>query len=116
VGRAARDYDGWQGSGLTTLKALGEGIKRFRDAGGKRAMVNTIEVNLHLPNQKLQEDERFTLLCGPEEAAERLNTLAALGYDDACVTRRDHTENDVTEDDLRMIRSLVPWKNARAAN
>jgi alkanesulfonate monooxygenase SsuD/methylene tetrahydromethanopterin reductase-like flavin-dependent oxidoreductase (luciferase family) len=38
VRRAARDYDGWQGSGLTTLKALTEGIKRFRDAGGRRAL------------------------------------------------------------------------------
>jgi alkanesulfonate monooxygenase SsuD/methylene tetrahydromethanopterin reductase-like flavin-dependent oxidoreductase (luciferase family) len=113
VRRAAREYDGWQGSGLTTLKALTEGIKRFRDAGGKRAMVNTIDVDLHLPNQKLGDDERFTLRCGPEEAADRLNALAELGYDDACLTRQGHSEADITEEDLILIRSLVPQQQAR---
>jgi hypothetical protein len=42
VTRAAKDYDGWMASGRTTIRALQEGIKRFRDAGGGRAMVATL--------------------------------------------------------------------------
>jgi alkanesulfonate monooxygenase SsuD/methylene tetrahydromethanopterin reductase-like flavin-dependent oxidoreductase (luciferase family) len=38
VKRAARDYDGWIASGLTSFNIIAEGIQRFGDAGGKRAI------------------------------------------------------------------------------
>ena len=45
--RAARDYDGWMGSGHTTFGEIAEGIKIFRDHGGKRAMLVSVMVDLH---------------------------------------------------------------------
>lgn len=108
VNKAAREYDGWQGSALTSYNALNEGIRRFRDAGGKRAMVCTIMVNLKGPREPLGDDERVRLFCGPKEAAERLQRLADLGYDDVCVSPTDHAEDVLSMEDLHLIRSLVP--------
>jgi alkanesulfonate monooxygenase SsuD/methylene tetrahydromethanopterin reductase-like flavin-dependent oxidoreductase (luciferase family) len=108
VKRAAREYDGWQASGRTTFRALTEGIKRFRDAGGRRALVATVTIDLSKPEAKLNEDENFNLACGPESAKERLHRLAEMGYDDVLLVRQNHTEEDITEQDLRGYRALVP--------
>jgi alkanesulfonate monooxygenase SsuD/methylene tetrahydromethanopterin reductase-like flavin-dependent oxidoreductase (luciferase family) len=108
VKKAAREYDGWQGSALTSYNALKEGIQRYRDAGGKRAMVCTIAVNLKGAREPLGDDERVRLFCGPEEAAERLHRFAELGYDDVCLTPVNHGEDTITIEDLPLIRSLVP--------
>jgi len=130
VKKAAREYDAeslaagemarlWsaierQGSGLTSYSALKEGIQRFRDAGGKRAMVCTIGINLKGRREPLGDDERFRLFCGRDEAVDRLNRLAELGYDDVCVTSADHTEADITDEDLHIIRTLVPVPSGHA--
>jgi alkanesulfonate monooxygenase SsuD/methylene tetrahydromethanopterin reductase-like flavin-dependent oxidoreductase (luciferase family) len=116
--RAARDYDGWMASGgMTSFKALETGIKRYRDAGGKRAMVGTLDVDLSAPSAVLDDNDRFHLRCGPEEAAERLNRLRELGYDDALLRPkipreqerpRHHNEADPSEAELRALRALVP--------
>jgi alkanesulfonate monooxygenase SsuD/methylene tetrahydromethanopterin reductase-like flavin-dependent oxidoreductase (luciferase family) len=112
--RAARDYDGWMSSsGLTNLKVMGEGIKRYRDLGGTRAMTTTCRIDLNAPNRKLQDDEPFQLLCGPEEAAERLNYVAELGFDDVCLRFVDYRQKGLgnanfSADDLEQIRGLVP--------
>jgi alkanesulfonate monooxygenase SsuD/methylene tetrahydromethanopterin reductase-like flavin-dependent oxidoreductase (luciferase family) len=108
VTKAAREYDGWLGSGRTTMAAIREGIRRFRDAGGKRALVATITVDLSKPEKKLGEDEPFNLQCGPESAAERLHWLEELGYDDALLTRFEHTDESLPEEELRRIRALLP--------
>jgi alkanesulfonate monooxygenase SsuD/methylene tetrahydromethanopterin reductase-like flavin-dependent oxidoreductase (luciferase family) len=108
VRRAAEQYDGWLASGFfTTFRQLGEGIKRYRDAGGKRALVSTIRVNLHADGGPFDEDSSFQLECSPSEAADRLARLAELGYDDALLTRANHTEADLTDDDLAQIRALI---------
>ncbi len=108
VRRAARDYDGWLASGFfTTFRQLKEGIGRFRDAGGGRALVSTITVNLHAESTPFDEDARFHLECGEEEARERLARLAELGYDDALLARANYSEADLTEEDLIQIRGLV---------
>ena len=116
--RAAREYDGWMASGgMTNFRALADGIKRYRDAGGKRALVSTIEIDLSAPTTRLEDGERFHLRCGPEEAAARLHRLVELGYDDALLRPRipreqqlprHHNEGDPTEEELRAIRALVP--------
>jgi alkanesulfonate monooxygenase SsuD/methylene tetrahydromethanopterin reductase-like flavin-dependent oxidoreductase (luciferase family) len=116
--RAARDYDGWMASGgMTSFKALETGIKRYRDAGGKRAMVGTLDVDLSAPSAALDDDDRFHLRCGPEEAASRLHRLQELGYDDALLRPkipreqerpRHHNEADPTEQELRALRALLP--------
>jgi alkanesulfonate monooxygenase SsuD/methylene tetrahydromethanopterin reductase-like flavin-dependent oxidoreductase (luciferase family) len=107
VRRAAEQYDGWMASGRTTFRAMKEGIHRYRDAGGKRAMVVTVDVDLRAPHSQFSEDDRFSLHCDPQEAADRLQRLADLGFDDVCLVRYDHTEADLTEDDLIAIRALV---------
>jgi alkanesulfonate monooxygenase SsuD/methylene tetrahydromethanopterin reductase-like flavin-dependent oxidoreductase (luciferase family) len=109
VRRAALDYDGWLASGFfTTFRQLREGIQRYRDFGGTRALVSTITVNLHAESTPFGEDTRFHLECGPEEAAERLARLAELGYDDALLARANHSVEDITDEDLTQIRALVP--------
>jgi alkanesulfonate monooxygenase SsuD/methylene tetrahydromethanopterin reductase-like flavin-dependent oxidoreductase (luciferase family) len=107
VQRAARDYDGWMGSGRTTFKALKEGIQRFRDAGGKRAMVVTVAIDLQAPSSALDENEWFSLKCGPEEASSRLHLLAELGFDDVGLVKMDHTTADLPEEELVAIRGLI---------
>jgi alkanesulfonate monooxygenase SsuD/methylene tetrahydromethanopterin reductase-like flavin-dependent oxidoreductase (luciferase family) len=107
VERAARDYDGWMASGRTSFKALREGIRRFRDAGGKRALVVTIETDITLPEAPLDEDANFNLKCGPKSASERLARLADLGYDDALLVQQGHTEASVTAEHLAVMRGLV---------
>jgi alkanesulfonate monooxygenase SsuD/methylene tetrahydromethanopterin reductase-like flavin-dependent oxidoreductase (luciferase family) len=106
--RAAQKYDGWMASGHTTFREIAEGIRIFRDHGGKRAMLMTVTIDLHARRAKLSDDEQFTLACEPAEAAEWLQRLAELGYDDVCLQRFGHTEATLTEDDLREIRALVP--------
>lgn len=113
--RAARDYDGWMSSsGLTNITVMGEGLKRYRDLGGQRAMTTTCRVDLRAPNAALDEDGPFTLICGPEEAAERLHRIAELGFDDVCLRFVDHRETNAnrtaqfTAEDLELIRSLLP--------
>jgi alkanesulfonate monooxygenase SsuD/methylene tetrahydromethanopterin reductase-like flavin-dependent oxidoreductase (luciferase family) len=113
--RAVRDYDGWMSSsGLTNIKVMGEGIKRYRDMGGQRAMTTTCRVDLTAPDEKLDEDSSFTLICGPKEAADRLNRLVELGFDDVCLRFVDRNEEaskrrrNFTMDDLELIRSLLP--------
>jgi alkanesulfonate monooxygenase SsuD/methylene tetrahydromethanopterin reductase-like flavin-dependent oxidoreductase (luciferase family) len=109
VRRAAQEYDGWLASGFfTSFRQLREGVQRFRDAGGKRALVSTITVNLHAESTSFDADARFNLECGEQEAAERLQRLAELGYDDALLARANHSDADLPEDDLRAIRALVP--------
>lgn len=109
VRRAAHEYDGWLASGFfTSFRQLREGLQRYRDAGGKRALVSTITVNLHAESKPFDPDERFHLECGESEAAERLHRLAELGYDDALLTRANHSEADLPEEDLVRIRALLP--------
>ena len=112
VKRAARDYDGWMASAHSSLEGLAEGIRRFRDAGGTRAIVSTIDVDLSQPESKLDPAEPFNLRCGPESARERLGMLADLGYDDALIVKMNHTEASLPQEDLLAIRALVPTEPA----
>ena len=106
VVRAAREYDGWLASGRYTrgMAGLVEGIKRFRDAGGKRALVANVHTDLSVPTTPLAADGSFNLLCTPTEAAARLARLGELGYDDVLLMKAV----DQTEQDLRQMRALLP--------
>jgi len=106
VRRAAQDYSGWMASGHTTWREIAEGIKIFRDCGGQRALLVSVTVDLHAT--RASDGERFSLTCDPTEAAERLQRVAELGYDDISLVRLGHTEADLTEDDLWQIRALLP--------
>ena len=119
--RAAVDYDGWMASagGLTRVggwKNMGEAIKRFRDLGGTRALMGTVNINLRAPTTKPGPEDPFFLECGPAEATERLGYLEELGYDDVVVHKTDPSHpipgmgymHDFTAEELEEIRSLIP--------
>jgi alkanesulfonate monooxygenase SsuD/methylene tetrahydromethanopterin reductase-like flavin-dependent oxidoreductase (luciferase family) len=113
VKRAARKYDGWIASaGRTDTKTLEEAIKRFRDAGGKRAVVCSVFFDLTGPRVPLGPDTPFQIQCGPEEAAERLAWLSEIGYDDVILPKRQqgwaYYEPDITAEELSVLRGLVP--------
>lgn len=103
IPRAAKDFDGWIASAAkTSFNALAEGIQRYRAAGGARAIVTNIAVDLSQPTTTLADDASFHLRCAPQAAAERLRRLADLGFDDAILVKHTHTESD-----LAAMRSLV---------
>ena len=90
--RAARDFDGWVGSGArSTWGLLRQGIARFRELGGKRAVVTNVVVDLEqtAPSPAGPGDP-FDLKCPPDVARERLHHLCELGFDDVVLVVRRH--------------------------
>ena len=93
IPRAAREFDGWIASGAkTSLQALAEGIGCYRAAGGKRAIVTNIAVDLSAPTEPLPDAAPFHLRCAPETAARRLEQVRDLGFDDAVLVLKTPTE------------------------
>ena len=101
---AAKQYQGWISSAaLTNAEALKEGIERYRNEGGTRALVTNIAVDLEAPTTALGDDEPFHLRCAPADAGDRLQRLADLGFDDAILVVKT-----VTEEYLAAVRALLP--------
>jgi len=104
IPKAAQDYAGWIASamytGAPTLKA---GVERFRDAGGKRAIVTNIAVDLTAPAKPLSDEGPYDLRCSPDEARARLQQLADFGFDDAVLV-----VEDMSEENVRAVRALWP--------
>ena len=71
---------------------LAEGIGRYRAAGGKRAIVTNIAVDLSAPPAPLPDTAPFHLRCAPETAARRLRQVRDLGFDDAILVLKTPTE------------------------
>lgn len=92
IERAAREFDGWIGSGArSSWRALREGIARFRDLGGKRAIVTNVRVDLDSPAASADGPEDPCDLKGtPEIARERLHRLREWGYDDIVLVPGRH--------------------------
>src|SRR5437773_183271 len=104
IPRAAKDFDGWIGSGArSSVAALRDGIKRFREAGGQRAIATNIPVDLEAPTAPMPEEGQFHLRCDPTTAAQRLRMLADLGFDDAVLVTRRYGDAD-----LAALRALWP--------
>lgn len=112
IRRAAQKYDGWVASGLnSTFAELREGIKRYRDLGGKRALVATVGVNFEATSPPLTDHTSFSLRCVFDEARERVERLAELGFDDLLLTGgTSFAPDDMPSDLLRRIVSLRPEK------
>ncbi|MBO0886272.1 MAG: LLM class flavin-dependent oxidoreductase [Acidimicrobiales bacterium] len=114
--KAVADYDGWMCSaGRTTYKTMTDAIKRYRDLGGRRALIATCSVDLRAPTTPLGPDDPFHLECQPQVAEERLHRVAELGFDDILLAKTDveHRfgggfEHDFTAEELEEIRSLLP--------
>lgn len=97
IPRAAQEFDGWIASAAkTNFRTLSDGIKRYRDAGGKRAIVTNIGVDLSVPSKSLSDDAPFHLRCASGVAAERLQRLAELGFDDAILVHPGPNEAELT--------------------
>jgi alkanesulfonate monooxygenase SsuD/methylene tetrahydromethanopterin reductase-like flavin-dependent oxidoreductase (luciferase family) len=93
IPRAAREFDGWIASGAkTSLNTLLDGITRYRAAGGKRAIVTNIAVDLTAATGPRDDDGPFHLCCTPPAATERLQRLRDLGFDDAVLVVKAPTE------------------------
>jgi alkanesulfonate monooxygenase SsuD/methylene tetrahydromethanopterin reductase-like flavin-dependent oxidoreductase (luciferase family) len=104
IPRAAKEFDGWIGSGArSSVAALRDGIKRFREAGGRRAIATNIPVDLETPTAPMPDEGQFHLRCDPKTAAERLRMLADLGFDDAVLVTRRYGDAD-----LAVLRALAP--------
>jgi alkanesulfonate monooxygenase SsuD/methylene tetrahydromethanopterin reductase-like flavin-dependent oxidoreductase (luciferase family) len=90
--RAAKDFDGWVGSGArSTWGLLRQGIARFRDLGGKRAVVTNVVVDLEQKTASPSgPDDPFDLKCPRDVARERLRHLVTLGFDDVVMVVRRH--------------------------
>ena len=97
IPRAAKEFDGWIASAAKTSYAtLSDGIQRYRDAGGTRAIVTNIAADLAAATEALPDDGPFHLRCGAAAGAERLQRLAALGFDDAILVPKTQTEASLT--------------------
>jgi alkanesulfonate monooxygenase SsuD/methylene tetrahydromethanopterin reductase-like flavin-dependent oxidoreductase (luciferase family) len=82
VERAAREFDGWIGSGAhSTWRKVEDAIGRFRSAGGRRAVLASVVADLD-GDEPATSDHRINLRCPPDEARHRLERLARLGFDD----------------------------------
>ena len=105
VKRAAQDYDGWIASGRhnNQFRTLAEGLKVYRDNGGKRVLIATVGIDLQAPTKPLADDEPFNLRCGPDEAAARLQQLAELGVDDVLLVMSPQQ----SAEELPAIRALL---------
>ena len=105
VKRAALDYDGWIASGRhnNQFRTLAEGLKVYRDNGGKRVLIATVGIDLQAPAKPLAGDEPFNLRCGPDEAAARHQQLAELGVDDVLLVMRPQQ----SAEELPAIRALL---------
>jgi alkanesulfonate monooxygenase SsuD/methylene tetrahydromethanopterin reductase-like flavin-dependent oxidoreductase (luciferase family) len=121
VRRAAEEYDGWMCSGSfhrskargdeTTFRTLASNLRRYRDLGGKRALISSVMIDLNQPEAKLGDDEPFHMRCGPESAAERLERVREIGYDDILLVKaergRSIYEAYLTPEELATIRGLL---------
>jgi alkanesulfonate monooxygenase SsuD/methylene tetrahydromethanopterin reductase-like flavin-dependent oxidoreductase (luciferase family) len=118
IPRAAREFDGWIASAAkTSYAALADGIRRYREAGGKRAIVTNIAADLGHPfsghggptpqdpqtPSAMPDDAPFHLRCDANTAATRLKRLVDLGFDDAILVPRNHLEAT-----LAPLRALLP--------
>jgi alkanesulfonate monooxygenase SsuD/methylene tetrahydromethanopterin reductase-like flavin-dependent oxidoreductase (luciferase family) len=103
IPRAAKEFDGWIASGArTSFNTLVDGIKRYRGAGGKRAVVTNIAVDLAAPTAPRDDDGPFHLCGAPAAASERLQQLRDLGFDDAVLVVKAPTEAN-----LAAVRALL---------
>jgi alkanesulfonate monooxygenase SsuD/methylene tetrahydromethanopterin reductase-like flavin-dependent oxidoreductase (luciferase family) len=110
IDHAARRFDGWIASGIySSWEDLAAGMRRFRAAGGKRAILANVPVDLREPHGASPEMAKAPvgLVCPPAEARERIARIAALGFDDLLVIGYAEAPDHGTGDQLDAIRRLV---------
>ncbi|MFO1028203.1 MAG: LLM class flavin-dependent oxidoreductase [Acetobacteraceae bacterium] len=86
INLSAKVLQGWIASGIhTSMEDLALGLKMFRDAGGKRAVLANIFADFRATpgNLPMAHVPKISLFCSPAEARDRLRRLEDLGLDDA---------------------------------
>jgi alkanesulfonate monooxygenase SsuD/methylene tetrahydromethanopterin reductase-like flavin-dependent oxidoreductase (luciferase family) len=86
INLSAKVLQGWIASGIyTSWDDLAIGLKMFRQAGGKRALLANIFTDFRDPpaNLPIAGVPKISLICSPREAKDRLKRLEDLGIDDA---------------------------------
>jgi alkanesulfonate monooxygenase SsuD/methylene tetrahydromethanopterin reductase-like flavin-dependent oxidoreductase (luciferase family) len=86
INLSAKVLQGWIASGIhTSWEDLAIGVKMFRDAGGKRAVLANIFTDFRDERGGLPftHEPKISLFCSPREAKDRLRRLEDLGIDDA---------------------------------
>lgn len=86
INLSAKVLQGWIASGIhTSMEDLAIGLKMFRDAGGKRAVLANIFTDFRASpgNLPMAHVPKISLFCPPAEARDRLRRLEDLGLDDA---------------------------------
>jgi len=95
---------GWIASGLYSQpEELEKGVQFYRDAGGKRAVLSNVIVELQGQVAEMPLAGRATMqITSPEEALDRLKRIRAVGFDDVlCMVRPDAL------DDLARLRDQL---------
>ena len=85
INLSAKVLQGWIASGIHTApEDLAIGLKMFRDAGGKRAVLANVLTDFRdtPPSLPISHVPKISLFCPPREAKDRLNRLQDLGIDD----------------------------------
>jgi alkanesulfonate monooxygenase SsuD/methylene tetrahydromethanopterin reductase-like flavin-dependent oxidoreductase (luciferase family) len=102
---AAEECAGWIASGLYSQpEELAAGMKIYRDAGGKRAILSNVIVALEGSTEAAQRASTatVTLTGGEAEARDRLRRIKDVGFDDVlCMTPLDAL------DDLERLRDAA---------
>jgi len=99
IERAAREFDGWIGSGArSSWRLLAEGIARFRDLGGRRAVATNVVMDLEAETASPDgPDDPCDLRCPPAIARQRLHRLRGMGFDDIVLVPRRHDAEHLQE-------------------
>ncbi len=86
INLSAKVLQGWIASGIhTSPEDLEIGVKMFRAAGGKRAILANIFIDFRgMPgNLPFTHVPKISMFCSPAEAKDRLKRLEDMGIDDA---------------------------------
>lgn len=92
INLAANQCQGWIASGIHgSWEDLEIGVKMFRQAGGKRALITNIFTDTRPEGQRgpMYDHTKLNLYCAPPEARDRLKRLEDLGFDDALLVCPD---------------------------
>ena len=101
---AAERCAGWIASGLYSQpEELEAGVKFYRDAGGKRAVLSNVIVELQGNIGQMPLAGRATMqITSADEALDRLKRIRAVGFDDVlCMTQPESL------DDLSRLRDAL---------
>jgi len=104
IPRAAREFDGWVASGArSSWRLIREGIARFRELGGSRAVLTNVAVRLDdAASSPDGPDDPFDLVCPRSVAIARIAHLKDLGFDDVVLVSQRHDDGSLKE-----LRALI---------